>query len=185
MITVLLDPKVNAELFSEILRKHDRHVSDAFESKYRKVIGQNELYWYATGKMCDCGTALGSFDDFVPGRLSLEEVKKLERKGWSKNKIQRRIDEQEKYIARKRRENRSRNASSDDRHADPDGWVTIITELLGCPGTNKVGIIKHWYTCGLKSDVLEKKNRVPLVLDEELGTKLFKMEEDVCYEIRA
>jgi hypothetical protein len=183
MITVLLSPGKHKDKFETVLKEHKRHVSNANDGKYDKAIDTDEVYWYATGKMCDCGTELGSCSEYEEYRLPLSEIKKLEKKGWTKSKINRYLNEIEKNNIKEKRINSLRNDSTFAGKENPDGWLDILKDLFEIDKGVKVGIVKHWYTRPLSPDVLKKSNRIKIKFDDDLGKKLFQIEEDKCYII--
>lgn len=183
LITVILKPKKYEDVFKDILKCHKKHVSNANDGRYNSVLNNDEIYLYATGKMCDCGTELGSLSDPGYQRVSLEDINKFKKKGWSQTKINRYIAEVEKNNRKQKRIKQEQEGRSFTSENNPDGWIDIIRDVLSTDKYSMISIIKHWYSGPLKEDVLSKENREHLKYNVNLSEKLFKIKEDVCYTI--
>ena len=97
--------------------------------------------------------------------------KKLQRKKWSKGKIDRFIKDKQKSLEQNYQ---SRNPWNEDINKSFTRWYNLIAKLLTLNEVVNVGIIYHWYSSLIENDQIEpvfKKN----IKIKELQTETLSM----------
>ena len=113
--------------------------------------------------MYDCGTELGR----LAGAEMAEQqrkVRRLEKKGWSKAKIDRWVADRSKSINRK----------------EVVAWVDFLTTALSSGAADSVGLMLHFYSGSVDDETFDfGRQQVPVAdIDADF---LLGMEEDCLY----
>lgn len=140
-----------------------------------------ESYYFTTRGMCDCGTAIGSkhrnraasvVPDFV------REAKKLRKKGWGENKIERWLAERKTDYDRRLEEANARNQVNT---ATVQNWVDFIRGAIESGSASEIGLLLHWYRHGPENERITIGERRSIHLTELTNEFLTQFEEDVLY----
>lgn len=143
-------------------------------------IDSGDWYLLTTRKYCDCGTALGSLNQYVGKVRTYEhDLEKFRKQGWSEAKIDRWLEEKQRT-----KERREREAESHAQGSTPelDQWLAFLNDLLKSGHARRVGLLLHWYQRSIESERISIQRRERLELLELNQELLRKMEEDVLYE---
>lgn len=190
-ISLILRNRGKVEVYSHILELRKRKLFMADAMSALKHLKSGEFLAYPQGKSCDCGTALGTYHPhFTDKRTSQHEIealtKPLIKKGWTHSKISRWLEEREKYIAREARLEKQRHGHLDEiENPDPDGWVETISQLLELSNEKYAGILLQWSPGNKDFEKALSSKRRMLSISDDVGLELYKMDEDVVYEIHS
>ena len=190
-ISLILRDRGKAEAYSHILELRKRGLCVADEIPALKHLKPGEFLAYPQGKSCDCGTALGSYSQhFTDKRTSQHEIdsmtKPLKKKGWTQSKINRWLEEREKYVSREARLEKQRHGHLDEiENPDPDGWVETISQLLEVSNEKYAGILLQWSPGNKDFEKALSSKRRKLNISNDVGLELYKMDEDIVYEIHS
>ncbi|MEW6306755.1 MAG: hypothetical protein AB1705_25085 [Verrucomicrobiota bacterium] len=183
-ITLIL-PVGNARdisVIDEILSRVHRTAEILSNPHLSQHLHLKERYLYPGGKMCECGTALGTLRETQPPkRIEKKEIDGLRKKGWSETKIQRWIEQQMSVKERKAQIKAKQDLAAHG--SDPDGWTATVRALISEARLPYVGLLLHWYSGDLESERIPIKSRVKLPNDDQLSNALYRIEEDTIYEI--
>lgn len=191
VISLILRDLKKAEAYSQILKSRKRKLCIADEMTALKHLKSTEFLAYPLGKLCDCGTALGSYhQDFTDKRTSQHEIgvltKPLRKKGWTESKINRWLEEREKYIGREARLENQRYGHLDEiENPDPDSWVETISQLLEVSNEKYAGILLQWSPGNKDFEKALSSKRRKLSISDNAGLELYKMYENKIYEIHS
>ena len=160
-ITMILPAKTDVESTSAVFAVQHRKPMLLQNSRMQGVLQPGEIYIHPGSKMCDCGTSLGGLGRRpVENRVSRERKARLRKKGWSDAKFQRWLEQQRQTSDRKER---IKTAMADAvAGCDPDGWGGIMRGLLNGLQLPYVGLLLHWYSASLDSEVIRSKGRTTL-----------------------
>ncbi len=114
-------------------------------SGHPKGLLATENYFFTCTGMCDCGTMLGSARCAFANRLENKPdviAAKLRKQGWSEKKIQRRLDDLKKAIAKSKRRS---DGLHDHFSRELENWIELIRSLLDRRLTEYVGVTVNDY----------------------------------------
>jgi hypothetical protein len=150
-----------------------------------KQLHPGELYFLTTRGMCDCGTRIGvrirtdvTLPDSDPDFS--RETKKLRKKGWSENKIDRWIEQTRSYSARKHAESEARLSGP---HSEVDRWIQFVSAVLEGSHADWIGILVHWYGGNVTTEAIAAGNRRWLTLDNFTEDYLLNAEENMIHTV--
>jgi hypothetical protein len=150
-----------------------------------KQLHPGERYFLTTRGMCDCGTEIGvslRSDGRLPDRdpdLS-REIKRLKKKGWTENKIDRWIEQTKADAARKHAESEARLSGP---HPEVDRWIQFVSEVLAGKHADWVGILVHWYGGNVTTEAIVVGNRRWLALHDFTEDYLLNAEENTLHTV--
>lgn len=181
-ITMILPAGTDLGSTSRVFGQHHFKPVEMSDHRVLPLLQSGEIYFHPTGKICDCGTALGSLGRRPEAaRTSAEIFTRLRKKGWSETKIQRWMAQQVQTAERDKRVHDARvNAVAG---SDPDGWCSILRGLLCDLRLPYAGILLHWYSGGLPTEAINARGRMSVPMDDKLPDTLFRMKEDTLYII--
>ena len=116
--------------------------------------------------MCDCGTALGRLASAEMAERQ-RKLRRLEKKGWSKAKIERWVADRNKSIDR----------------GEIDSWFGLLTAVLSSGAAESIGLMLHFYSSSVHDETFAfAREDVPISgVDAEF---LLGIEEDRLYVFR-
>ncbi len=139
-------------------------------------IGEKNVQFITT-KECNCATELGlgseEFENI--GKNPEEERKKIERKGWSRAKINRWMEEREKIRERDKR-NKPLPGS------ELKKWVSFISSILTQGFSSFYGIIIHDFDGGIATENIPLAGKLEASLKELTPEYLLELKRDVFYQ---
>jgi hypothetical protein len=150
-----------------------------------KQLHPGELYFLTTRGMCDCGTEIGvsiRTDGILPDRgpdLS-REIKKLKKKGWTENKIDRWIEQTKADAARRHSESETRLSGP---HPEVFRWIQFVSAVLEGSHADWIGILVHWYGGSVTTEAIAAGNRRWLTLDKFTEDYLLNAEENTLHTV--
>lgn len=132
------------------------------------------------GMICDCGTDIGSLARLAePVRDNSEEqIRQLQKKGWSKAKIERWL--QDKQNGRARSQERQRQVSANSDWASQH-WSKFILASLDEGLATWIGLLLHWYRRGVEDENLQNLKPAWVSRSDLTPSFLLNVEEDVLY----
>jgi hypothetical protein len=138
-----------------------------------------DVYGLFAWKYCHCGTALGSLgsrthEPFVSGSA----IRRLRRRGWSEDRIDRWIQQKEAAAERQDRDHelRERLVSADD---TAHGWLSFIRDVTKDGAADHIGL-------AVSEGGPERLGRGgELRADSATARDLYSMETDVIYSFTA
>jgi len=182
-ITAVIDKKTSLDSLNELGKEYIISFNRCGNEYVEKQLRETEQYLAKHGKYCDCGTQLGMLTrEQSPDLMRVEkrDIEKLERKGWSENKIKRWIADREKSIEKdKARYENLRNG----RHTDADNWLLYFNKAFSHGQMARIGLLLHWYKGATASERIRVKDRRKILISELTEEILLQMEEDVIYDI--
>jgi hypothetical protein len=181
-ITATVPDKDEIASVASIFKSHGMGFELISNPHVTQQIEPRDRYILTSGKFCDCGTALGSLHDQTSAKPIDYgmQVRKFQKQGWSKAKIQRWLDEKEQT---KTRHLRKDAASAKAGALEIDRWIALLNELINIRQIPAVGILLHWYHGSVESERIKIKRRHRVKLAEITPEWLMRIEEDVLYEI--
>jgi len=155
-----------------MLRQHRRQAQPFNNASVQSTLLSDEALFLTTVEVCDCETALLPDEQAVDQRKKerSRQVSKLQKKGWSAAKIER------WSLDRKKADER---AEDERRATAPDSielWERIIRELISHAEIQQAGLLLHFYSGDLESEVLETTRKVVPI--HEFSTQLRCLQED-------
>lgn len=167
-----------------------RRVAKGFLLKWKEIeapaianlLLEGERYFLTTQGMCDCETGLGAVHRANSSRPwnPKREAKKLNKRGWSEEKIKRSLAEKEQAYKRREQENESRAKAS----ANPDRWGTFLTQVLSQGLATHVGLLLHWYSGNLQTERITLGKSEWINTDRITADSLASIKEDTLYRFR-
>jgi hypothetical protein len=179
-ITATLPKEANIEELKSLFDKFNMAFVPINNEYVISQLRPNELYFRATKNYCDCDTILGMNNTSIEydKLLKSKKVKKLKKKNWSNEQIDKWIKKKIKTI----KPHKITTKSSAEVEQETNNWINFIREILKIDSIKRLGILKHWYTQSLSIEKISvrKSNRIKIT---ELSSELLhKFEEDVLYE---
>ncbi|UOG39961.1 hypothetical protein MAL08_19640 (plasmid) [Leptospira noguchii] len=178
-ITSVVPNNTNLEELQRILESYNLGFDEIMNPSISRQISIHYKYFRPTTGTCDCGTELGRLNYYK--RESHDSTKtlalKLSKKGWSKSKIDRWIEEKDKNQSKHDRKfEYLKNTNS----TETKFWIDFIHNILSSNITNEFGLLLHWYDKSLESNFLLKG--ISKVKFAE-GSDFFfdEVEEDILY----
>lgn len=183
-ITAILPQNIDKKAAQAVFLTYGRGFELIDNYRIAEYIDKTDLYILTTNGACDCGTSLGNFDEDEP--LSMDEeklkryeddqLKKLKAKGWSENKIRRKLEQE--TASRKEKELEKSNRVDDDIIR----WTDLIRELLTSKTTGRVGLLIHSYSSGVENKRLPQLGQKTIKLDKLTTNVLLETRQDVIYQ---
>ncbi len=147
----LIAPTENAAAVRAIMERHGRAASPIDNPSVRKALRDGEHQFITTRGHCDCGTVLAPRHD-TPAAFEkklAKEIARMKRKGWSKAKIERAIEDQRKADAR------------------PDGggsdsielWSVVLRDLGEELGLPYIGLLVRFYSGEIATEAFTATRR--------------------------
>ena len=176
-ITAVLPSNAPIDELDAIARRHGRQFEALGNPSIEAQLTPDQRYFFTTRGHCDCGTALGGLRravDRAPDRDA--EAQRLLKKGWSKGKVARALEQRHDHTARSAR-------GTDQAGMDElASWARLIAEVLEA-GVREFGLLLHMYRGPLSERIqLHGTERVDVAA---AGTVLGEMREDVLYLFRS
>ena len=179
-ITAVLPPGTALADVQAVARKHGASFAQLESPFVQRQLLPGEIYCRATGRQCDCGTQIGAQTGSAKNAASAErgaQVSKLEKRGWSKTKIERWLTQHQQAQAT-RAERRSHESEG---HTD---WLRFLTDVQEHRLAPYVGLLAHWYEGGLSDEGFTIVDREILEGASLSAERLQRMLRDRLYEIR-
>jgi hypothetical protein len=139
------------------------------------------IYLSKASNRCDCGTVLGSiyYSFEIEFHVNKKEIQKLKRKGWSQSKIQRWLDEKEKYKNKLKRE----SATYEQYYApQANKWFEFIKSVVLDPNFGKLGLLLHMYIAGPETEKVTLISIKEVEINNIKYDFLMKLQEDILYQ---
>jgi hypothetical protein len=147
----LIVPAGDQPRVAEAMRRHGRNAVPFENRSVARMLQPDEQQYLTTPGMCDCGTILAPAD---PGEdledTLAREASKLARKGWSKAKIARAIEDRRKAAANERLVEGPDSIAS---------WAAILEELLDELRLPHAGLLVHFYSGSVDGEVFDVARR--------------------------
>ena len=138
----------DAGTIDRVLRRHGRQARPFANATLAGSLLSGEAPFLTTVGHCDCGTVLAPNVVDREGKRS-EQAAKLAKRGWSKGKIERWLNDRMKADER----------AEERRHANtPDTvelWSRIICDLMSTPGVQQAGLLLHFYSGDMEEETIE------------------------------
>ena len=130
LILTILPPKANVAAIEALYIQYERNFKPAdADKRIMPWMEGNQLCYWTTGGVCDCGTALLSQDiDYYSSHNHDSElakrIKKLRKEGWSQHKI-------DKWLSQKIDVREKKQQSREEENAKDSGrWYSLLHEIL-------------------------------------------------------
>ena len=138
-ITITLPKQTRLSELIGIFSKYEMSQRLISNSSIEAQFANDIIYLNTTSRMCDCDSVIASNagDSKSENKFS-SSIKKMEKKGWSRSKIERWLNQ---------KENSRRNQ---ELQQDKIRWTNFLSELLNVDQIGKVGLLVHWYELGLE-----------------------------------
>ena len=178
-ITATLPKETDHEAVDALARNFGRQFRPLASPSITVQLPSDMAYFLTTLAHCDCGTVLGS-----AARLgarepdwSVEEGKLL-KKGWSRGKVARALEQRQERDALKQETNKQAH------RAKSESFEGFVSTVLQSGLTSELGLLLHSYRGPLDEPftVLRRKQVPP---NAALAEVLPAVEEDVLYVFRA
>jgi hypothetical protein len=159
----------DAYTIDRVLRRHGRQARPFANATLAGSLLPGEAPFLTTVGHCDCGTVLAPIVADREGKRT-EQAAKLVKRGWSKGKIERWLNDRMKADER----------AEERRHANtPDSvelWGRIISDLMSTPGVQQAGLLLHFYSGDLEEETIEPLRK--MVPASEFASSLKGIGED-------
>lgn len=147
----------------------------------KAILRPGEEYFSTNrGMMCDCGTDIGSLARLAePVRDNSEEqIRQFQKKGWSKAKIERWL--QDKQNGQARSQDRQRRVTANSDWASQQ-WSKFILASLDEGLATSIGLLLHWYRRGVEDESLKNLTPAWVSASDLTPQFLLNVAEDVLY----
>ncbi len=175
-ITAVL-PKAAAHAdLDAIARGHGRQFEALSNPGIAAQLRPDEAYFLTTTGHCDCGTQLGALIGRGTRREKDPEVEaqRLARKGWSKAKIARALDQKREH------ETAAAAAKVRKNSAALSDWLNFISAVLDSGMSSSLGLLLHMYEGSIASGFPLTGRQT--VRQRDLSAEVLgNMREDVLY----
>jgi hypothetical protein len=142
------------------------------------LLRPGETYFFTTRGMCDCDTAIGSAHrDLIREPNWAREIKKLRKKGWTQQKIERWEADRRKDIERNRSMAEARQGAGS---VGVQSWIDFIRSVIESSSASGIGIVLHFYAGSLNREACIRERR-SVSIDELTTEFLLNVEEDILY----
>ena len=178
-ITGLLSPDADSSSVRRFAKAHLLKWERMEKHSLQSTLREGETYYLTTRGTCDCGTSLGILhDDERPEPDYERKKKKLRKKRWSDQKIERWIEDKRRDLekAMDRNTHHLSNPPIEVVH-----WLRLISDVLDAKAASYVGLLKHWYNGLIETERINIVDRrwIPYKdLDHEY---LLRADEDVIH----
>ena len=178
-LTSTLPKNTNLERLRDLFDRFDMEFSSIQNPAIQNQLRPGELYFRTTRDYCDCDTIIGTLNSSEEYKklLQSEKVRKLKKKKWTDEQI-------DKWIKEKLPITNPKLAKLTDveRNNKIQRWTGFIHSILGTKQVKRIGILKHWYDKGLENEEFAIKQSKIMKVNELNEDLLLNMEEDVLYE---
>ncbi|WP_017852169.1 hypothetical protein ACO1KB_11680 [Leptospira interrogans serovar Szwajizak] len=175
-ITATIPNHVNLIKTREILENHNLGFEEILNSSVLNQTSNFYFYFRPTTGICDCGTELGKLNK-IEKHLSPITVSKLEKKGWSKTKIDRWLSEKVSY---KSKQNLKTEILKESNLSETEFWHQLILKFFSMNLCNEFGLLIHWYEGSLEEEF--KLKSILKINSNYLSNSFFEeMENDILY----
>jgi len=179
-ITATLSRGANVDLAAQSFRAHALGFKAVHNSHVSPQLNTGETYVLTTRGPCDCGTVMGSLNRDRPSDPTYSsEVAKLSKKGWSRVKIERWLEQKKEVEDKRKREDHARLQEGT---AEAERWIDLVTDLLRSGQANKVGVLYHWYHGSIESERINISERRRVKVENLNPKYIMSMSEDILYE---
>ena len=123
LILTILPPKANVAAIEALCGQYERYLKSApADKRIMPWIEGDELCYWTSGAVCDCGTALLSEDCYNRDNDSAQtkRIAKLRKEGWSQHKIDNWLSQKMGKREKKQEENAK----------DRGRWYSLLHEIL-------------------------------------------------------
>ena len=179
-ITATLPKGTQIENIRGILELYKMEFSEIHNPKVQAQLRPGELYFRATKDYCDCDTVLGSLNslqDFQNISKS-KKIKALKKKNWTDDEINNWINEKLKT----KQDKKSKRVNPLERDEKLNRWINFLHDLLNNKSVSRIGILKHWYTSGLKDEEITIKKTEKITINQVTPDLFLNLSEDTLYE---
>lgn len=125
------------------MARHGRDARPVRNVSVSRVLEKDECQYLTTRGHCDCGTVLASLKtQEETGAGLVRQAARLARKGWSKAKIDRAINDHRKSDARPAK-------------VGPDSfalWAEIIEDIFGNLDVSRAGLLVQYYSSNVEDE---------------------------------
>lgn len=151
----LIAPTDDADAVRAVMKRHERAAEPIDNPSIRKVLGDGERQYLTTRGHCDCGTVLAPRHD-TPEAFEeklAKEAARMKRKGWSKTKIARAMEDRTKAHAR------PSGGGSDSLEL----WNAVLLDLSGELKLPYAGLFVRAYSGAIATEAFNASRReVPM-----------------------
>lgn len=147
----LIAPTDDADAVRTIMDQHGRAADPADNPSIRKVLHEGERQYVTSRSQCDCGTVLAprhEAPDTFERTLAKEEAR-MKRKGWSKAKITRAMEDRRKADAR----------PSGGGGDSLELWNAVLGDLRDELKLPYAGLFVRFYSGAMATEVFEASRR--------------------------
>jgi hypothetical protein len=147
----LIAPTHDAVAVETVMKRHGRAASPVDNPSIRKVLRDGERQYLSTRGHCDCGTVLAPYQETPEAfedKLAKEAVR-MRRKGWSKAKIARALEDR-------------RNADAKPTVGGPDSlelWNTVLHNLRDELKLPYAGLFIRFYSGAIDTETFTASRR--------------------------
>ncbi|MHC4069823.1 MAG: hypothetical protein ACYSR8_09665 [Planctomycetota bacterium] len=182
-ITAILPKDINIDELQHIITKHKRKFNPLINEHIMRQLNPGEQYFTTSSAMCDCGTPLGRFAPTSEDGRDLDlrlkrKLRILQKKGWSKTKIDRWVEQHKMNEEKEARDEKHRKELYITAAQD---WKDFLIEMVSSK-TSYIGILKHWYNRNIETEHIEIKKRIRIRAGDVSVDDLLRIEEDILYE---
>lgn len=173
----LIAPTADADAVRVVLERHGRAATPIENPSVRKVLLAGEHQYLTTRGHCDCGTALIRWRDApetLEKALAHREIR-MQRRGWSENKIARALADRQRSKARK---------------PAPDGpdslelWNAILRNLGESLRLPYAGLLLRFYSGALEDEAFSASRRtIPRTVLQEESLGLIEADEVTIFPL--
>ncbi len=171
-ITATIPNHINLIKTSEILENHNLRFEEIINPSILNQTSNLYFYFRHTTGICDCETTLGSKINSHQSTIS-----KLEKKGWSKTKINRWLSEKVRYEFKQKSNSEVLKKSN---LLETEFWHQLILEFFSMNLCNEFGLLIHWYEGPLEEEF--KLKSILKINSNHLPNSFFEeMENNILY----
>lgn len=174
-ITAVLPVGAAHAEIDRLARGYGRQFQSLDNLSIESWLESDERYFFTTLGHCDCGTPLGSHDRQMAQALDwTAEERRLLKKGWSRAKVARSLEQKREHLDSDTGKNARANAKA------MASWVDLIEAVLDSGLTQYLGLLIHFYD-GPLDEQIELIGRVDVSRGEAQAEYLAGMKEDTLY----
>ncbi|EMO54589.1 hypothetical protein [Leptospira noguchii] len=173
-ITATIPNHVNLIKTHEVLQNYNLGFEEIINPNILSQTSNRYFYFRPTTNNCDCETALGKRNR-AKNTSHQSTISKLEKKGWSKTKIDR-------WLSKKVRSefNQKTNTSKESNLSETEFWHQLILKFFSINLCNEFGLLIHWYEGSLKEEF--KLKNILKINSNHLSNSFFEeMENEILY----
>jgi len=179
-ITLTLPKETKLGDLKQLIDHYDMAFHLIQNSSVSSQLHDKDLYLRATKKYCDCDTSLGSLnrDSEINTLLNSKKVKNLRKKNWTDEQIDEWI--QKKLESKEIKTNKTLTPM--ERDLEIQSWIDLIKNIVISKNVEYIGVLKHWYSRDLESEVIKIKDVKPIQVNLLESKTLLELAEDVLYK---